>query len=122
MNQAFTTVQAANHPNLGLMTLPDIDIDEATIRAGVAKFMRLRGLDGDSDPALIRAAEKDVREDAALLVMLNAPAKRFYDWFKRDDKSIYETSAVLGDDVEWAVSVLSRVMVLIEAEGGSLAS
>ena len=82
----------------------------------------LRELDLNSDPALDRAAGHDVREDGKLFVMLNMPARQFYQWFKRDDWSIYETSEVLGEDVSWALGVLDRVKSLIETEGAKMAS
>ena len=127
MNQApnthkFTIAEAADHPQLGFIKLADIATDEATVTASGAKFMWLRELDADSDPDLLKAAEIDVREDGELFVMLNMPARKFYEWFKRDDWSIYETSLVLRDDVNWPFDVLERVKALIEAEGAGLAS
>lgn len=127
MNQShvaakLTMTEAADHPELAYMTLADIATDEATIAATVAKFKWLRELNEDSDPVLLKAAETDVREDGKLFVMLNSPARRLHDWFKRDDWSIYETSVVLGDDVNWPLDVLERVKVLIESEGQSLTS
>ena len=120
--QALIISQWANHPKLGFMTLADIATDEATIQATVDKFLWLRELDLNSDPALLRAAEHDVREDGELFVMLNMPASQFYQWFKRDDWSIYETSEILGENVSWALDVLDRMKVLIETECALLAS
>ena len=120
--QALTIAQWANHPKLGFMTLADISTDEATIQATVARFEWLRELDLNSDPALLKAANNDVREDGELFVMLNIPASQLYKWFRRDDWSIYETSEILGENVSWALDVLDRVKVLIETEGALLAS
>ena len=54
--KALTIAQWANHPKLGFMTLADIATDEATIQATVDKFLWLRELTLNSEPALVRAA------------------------------------------------------------------
>jgi hypothetical protein len=120
--QIFSIAEAAGHPKLALMTLADIEVSEATIKAMVARFLWPLELGSDSDPALLRAAETDVRGDAELFVKLAGRALVFSEWFKRDDWSIYEVSEVLGDDAAWPLGVLERAKLLVEAEGSSLAS
>lgn len=86
------------------------NVAEAEIRNEVLKFQLLCGLNEDSNPALLAAAEKDVREDGYVFLALTRTPAEFLEFFMDDDWGIYEMTKVTGDEA-WAWQVIASALI-----------
>lgn len=73
------------------------------------------------DPKAAGAIVTDVLKDEVLLRKLSMHPSRFYEWFEREDHSIFDTYYVLGED-RWVDTVLERTARSISrlAEDGTV--
>lgn len=86
------------------------NVTKAAIRNEVLKFQLLCGLNEDSDPALLAAAAKDVREDGYVFLALTRTPAEFLEFFMYDDWVIYEMTVVTGNE-EWALQVIASALI-----------
>lgn len=86
------------------------NVTKAEIRNEVLKFQLLCGLNEDSDPALLAAAEKDVREDGYVFLAQTRTPAEFLEFFIADDWGIYEMTKVTGDEA-WAWQVVASALI-----------